>query len=283
MERFLNHLRHLALFLSAVTALAASAAEQPWSTSVDGRLFRGGTNTPLKDASLVFVIQIMNPGRDCVLYEETQVYDTELSNGYFSLKVGSRLPDLSGRRTSNDPGYTMSRIFNNTLNSFPASSGCGAGYTPGDGDARYLRVSIQPSGGLMETLSPDIAVASVPSAKVAETVGGLDRSQILNVNNTGINRVNMTNLESVFNTTQLPILTALLGGTSSLYMRQGSNGTAVVPGLSGNAAGASAGQIWYDTVSNQLKYQSNSGPQALGVAGSGVTSVSAGTGLNVGA
>ncbi|MBX2994046.1 MAG: hypothetical protein KF681_04475, partial [Bdellovibrionaceae bacterium] len=275
----IKYLIGLLLVLSA----AFARADQPWSTSVDGRLFQGGTTTPLRDSSLVFTLQIMNPSRNCVLYEESQTYDTHTTNGYFNLRVGSRAPDLTGKRTSGDPGYSMARIFNNTLNSFPATTKCPGGYTPDDGDARFLRVTVKPTAGVEETLAPDIALTSVPSAKVAETVGGLDRSQILNVNNTGINRVNMTNLESVFNTTQLPILTALLGGTSSLYMRQGSNGTAVVPGLSGNASGASAGQIWYDTASNQLKYQSNSGPQTLGVAGAGISSVTAGTGLNVGA
>ena len=275
----INYLIGLLLVLSA----AVVRADQPWSTSVDGRLFQGGTTTPLRDSSLLFTLQIMNPARNCVLYEESQTYDTHTTNGYFNLRVGSRAPDLTGKRTSGDPGYSMSRIFNNTLNSFPATAKCPAGYTPDDGDARFLRVTVKPTAGVEETLAPDIALTSVPSAKVAETVGGLERSQILNVNNTGINRVNMTNLESIFNTTQLPILNALLGGTSSLYMRQGSNGTAVVPGISGNASSASAGQIWYDTASNQLKYQSNSGPQTLGVAGAGITSLTAGTGLNVGA
>lgn len=284
MERSRNQLVLLALALGLTMFFLVDArADQPWSTSVDGRLFKTGTTNPLKDPNLGFVIQVLNPGRNCLLYEETQTYDTELSNGYFSLKVGSAAPDLTGKRTTNDPGYSMARIFNNQMNSFPAGPGCLAGYTPGSGDARYLRVIIQPTSGGPQTLSPDIALTSVPSAKVAETVGGLSRDSILQVNTSGATRLDQSNLEGLFNTTQLPILQALLNGTSNLYMKQNSNGAASVPGLSGNASGASAGQIWYDTTSNTLKYQSNSGPQSLGVAGSGLQSVTAGTGLNVGA
>ena len=283
LQTFLGSLRKTLVFCSVLILSAWAQASQPWSTSVDGRLYRKGTTQPLRDSGLVFVLQILNPAKNCLLYEEEQGYDTDVTNGYFSLKVGSAAPDLTGKRTSGDPGYAMDKIFNNTLNTFPVAANCLAGYTPADGDSRYLRVSIRPTTGGIETLAPDITLGSVPSAAVASSIGGLDRSQILSVSNAGVNRVTMSNLESVFNTTQLPVLNALLGGTSSLYMRQGSNGTAVVPGISGNASSASAGQIWYDTASNQLKYQSNSGPQTLGVAGAGITSVTAGTGLNVGA
>lgn len=275
--------------LAALTALAATLlpqvvfADQPWSTSVDGRLFKANTSTPLRDPSLVFVIQILNPSRNCVLYEESQIFDTQATNGFFNLKVGSRAPDLTGKRTANDPGYSMSKIFNNTLNSFAMLPTCLAGYTPSDGDARYLRLIVQPSSGGSEQLSPDISLTSVPSAKVAETVGGLSRSELLQVDMNGSSRVDMANLQAVFNTTQLPILNSLLAGTSGLYVTAGSNGTISVPGLSGNAFGASAGQIWYDTSTHQLKFQNNSGPQTLGIAGSGISSLTAGTGLNVGA
>ena len=275
-------IQHIAVLAIVFLFASKASADQPWATSVDGRLFQTGTSNPLKDPTLSFTLQILNPGKDCVLYEETQVYDTNVTNGYFSLKVGSAAPDLSGRRTSNDPGYTMARIFNNTLNSFPVAAGCAGGYSPADGDARYLRVSIDPTSGASEVLSPDIALNSVPSAKVAETVGGLSRAELLQVNTAGANRVDQNNLQAVFNTTQLPILTALLGGTSSLYMRQGGNGAATLPGVSGDAASATPGQIWYDTATNTMKYQSNSGPQVLGVAGAGITGVTAGTGLNVG-
>ncbi|MBX2996691.1 MAG: hypothetical protein KF681_17875, partial [Bdellovibrionaceae bacterium] len=281
---FFKFLREtLGLVFASLFLGTLALAAQPQATSVDGRLYRKGTTQPLRDSGLVFILQILNPSKNCLLYEEEQGYDTELSNGYFSLKVGSAAPDLTGKRTSGDPGYSMDKIFNNTLNNFPAVPRCLAGYTPADGDARYLRVSIRPTTGGVETLAPDITLSSVPSAMVAESIGGLDRSQILNVSNAGANRVDMAHLEALFNTTQLPILNALLGGTSSLYVQNGSNNTITVPGVSGNASSASAGQIWYDTASNQLKYQSNLGPQTLGVAGAGITSVTAGTGLNVGA
>jgi hypothetical protein len=70
-------------------------------------------------------------------------------------------------------------------------------------------------------------------------------------------------------------------GTGS-YVRTGANGSATAPPVAGNPASPQAGQFWYDSASNNLKFYNGTSVQTVGTTSSGVQSVTASTGLTGG-
>jgi hypothetical protein len=78
--------------------------------------------------------------------------------------------------------------------------------------------------------------------------------------------VTQANLESIFADGNTPILQALIGGTSSLYLKPAGNGTTVLPNIASPATPA-AGQIWYDA--GVIKYFNGSSVQSLGAGSAG--------------
>lgn len=115
--------------------------------------------------------QILNPGGTCLLYEEQQAMDLTLSQGRFSVSVGSHL--ASTKRTANDPGLNMATVFSNQNQVVRVSGSleCSPGYTSLAGDVRKLRVVIVDVGGLSynDVLSA-IDIESVPFAMHAQNL-----------------------------------------------------------------------------------------------------------------
>lgn len=287
-RRFVTRL--IAFFIFAPFFLSDALAEVGQSFTLDGRLYQSGSTTvPVTDSGS-FRIQILgpteiSPGIFCVLYEENRPFNTTASSGYFNVKVGSSVG--AAIRGGADSGNSMARVFSNApgpINGKESDAGAAnCTYPTTGGEGRLIRIHVTRSDNSVRTLTPDLAMDSVPTAVVAEraeSLQGLSRAQVLEL---GADELSQSNVENVFSSTNHPRLLDILSIPPANYVRSGGNGAAGVPQISGNpGAGLSAGQFWYDSAANVLKYHNGSGVQILGVAGSGITSITAGTGLTGG-
>jgi hypothetical protein len=240
-------------------SMAFSAQEAPQSFTFDGRAYSNAAGTtPLLDV-ISTKVQILNPAQDCILYEETQSVSTTATNGYFTIQVGSATG--AAKRSAGDSANSMTAVFSNVQAAITGklvANGAGCVYNPASGDKRYVRVQMTPAGdGVTRTFSPNMALDSVPSALVAEraeSLQGLAPANLLQVNGATAS-LTQANAESIFSTTNFPRLTTLLSVAPTAYVQTGANGSAAVPSVAGNpGAGLAAGQIWYDSSANLLKY-----------------------------
>jgi hypothetical protein len=253
-----NKLRFLSgLLAHAFLSAGLAAQEVPQAMTFDGRAFGNSEATiPMLDI-ISTKIQILTPAQDCVLYEETQSLDTRATNGYFTIQIGSGISDP--KRTGYDSNLEMSKVFGNrsaVVSGKRVTDGSACSYTPAGGDKRYVRVQMTPAAdGVTRSISPNMALDSVPNAMVAETVQGLAPADFVQVNSGGSAVLSQANLENIFSSTNYPNLVNLLSVTPTSYVRTGTNGSATLPSVSGDpATGLTAGQIWYDSVANVIKY-----------------------------
>jgi hypothetical protein len=275
----------ISILATLMSANLFAAEDIPQSFTLDGRLFDSTTPTdPLLDSGTL-VIQILNPAQSCILYEETQAFDTQTSDGYFHIRVGSATGDV--KRGSADRNNAMTTVFSNTsstnINGKLATDGVtNCSYNASAGDLRRLRIKVLGQDLTLRTLSPDMYMDSAPNTMVAEraeTLQGLSRSQVLEL---GAGSLTQANVETVFSVSNYSTLTDLLSGTSADYVRIDSNGAAL-PSLAADPATPAVGQIWYDTVLNRIRYKDNTLTiKSLGTGSGSVTSVTAGTGLTGG-
>lgn len=240
---------------------ALAAGEVPPSFSLGGTLFDGpASTTPLSDAAAVVRVQILNPAKTCILYDEQQTIDTSATDGAFSIRIGSSV-GAAKRVGGSDPANTTVNVFQNKT--APLVTGCG-GYTPTTGDIRYLRVIVTPSAtGVPDTLTPDLVVGSVPSALVAEraeNLQGLSRAQVLELGT--VADLTQANVETVFSPTNFPLLSSLLAGTSTSYLSSSATGAAI-PSFTAAPAGPSAGSVWYNSTSGKLEYYNGTAASSL--------------------
>jgi hypothetical protein len=261
------------MFLSGTSVYAAEESYQ--SFSVSGTLYQTGTTTPLFDPNTKLQIQILNPDKTCLLYEEVQTVNIG-QTGQFTVQVGSAKG--ASKRTATDPRHTMNAVFQNSNPIFATNVGdsiCLAGlYTPKAGDTRYLRLIVTPSStNIADTLSPDMAINSLPSALVAQSVQGLERAKILQVNNANNVSLNQGNLEWLFNNSNLGNLQNLLAG----QLVTGNGNGVELP--STNPTSPTAGAIWYDSSSNVIKYYNGTTSLTLGAGGAGVMAINVGSNL----
>jgi hypothetical protein len=273
-----------AVFIGASTQTFASN-EVPQSFTLDGQLSTLTGDQPLLDNHAKITVQILDPSKTCLLYEESQFVDTTISNGYYSVQIGSVLG--SSKRTSSDPGRTMQEIFQNrnSINASNSSSGvCGGGaYSPSPGASRYFRLIVTPSAtNVADTLLPDTIMDSVPYSLVAESVQGLTPNNLLQVKTTGGSALSQANLENVFSSSNHVNLLALLAIPAANVLATPANGGAALPSYAGNPSSPAAGHIWYDSGSNVMKYYdgaiktigTSSGLSSVGLSMPGIFSVS---------
>ncbi len=246
----------------ALYSLPAGAVNLAQNFNFDGVLVDDSSGAPMTGpVSIKF--QIFDPAGSCLLFEETHSSVALSDDGSFSVLVGS------GARASGsvDGGLALKTIFQNSgvVRTVDATY-CPSAYTPSSGDGRKLRTIVNATA-----LSPDFTLSPVPSATVAETLQGKAASDFISVNTSGGYSLSQANVDSVFSSTNFPTLTALLNGTSSVYMKaSGANG-AQLPSVASAPGSPTAGSIWYNTTSNTLEYYN----------GSAVTSVSGGGGGTV--
>jgi len=268
----------LILFLQSKNSFASD--ESPQTFSLSGTLYQTGTTNPLHESNTKIVIQILNPDKTCLLYEEEQTVNLN-STGYFNIQVGSK--KNSSKRTVNDPQNTMTIVFQNIglifANNLAGSNCIGGLYLPNPGDTRYIRITITPpSTNVPDRLSPDIALNSTPSALVAQSVQGLERNRILQVKESDSIALNQTNLEWLLSTSNYPKLQTLMSGT---LITSPNNGVSL-PSISNNPSSPTEGAIWYDSVNKVIKFSNGTAPVTLGSGGSGISSLTVGSNLTAG-
>ncbi|RYZ98102.1 MAG: hypothetical protein EOP11_21115, partial [Proteobacteria bacterium] len=179
--------------------------------ALEGTLY----DTPSGEAPLLgnalIRVQMLDPSKNCVLYDEQQAVNTVASKGAFSILVGSSL--TSARRIpGQDPGNSMVHVFQN-IDPINASGACPSSmYQPGPGDVRYVRIFVTRNGGAPDMLSPDMIMGSMPSALVAEraeSLQGISKEGFLRLGNGSLNQ---GNVENVFSTANYPTLANILSG-----------------------------------------------------------------------
>ncbi len=244
-----------------------SLSEGPQGFTLDGRLYNSSAgSSPLLDNSINLRLQILDPNKNCILYEETQNVSTSASNGYFNISVGSATTD--SKRSSIDSGNYMAGVFQNlaSINGRSVTNGGACSYVPVAGDQRFLRVVVLPSTtNVQVTLAPDMKLNSVPSAVVAESLNGITTGNILQADSS--TQLNQSSLSSVFSNTNYPKLTSLLAGGGN-YVTSTTSSGASLPSFSTSTPPASplAGSVWFDSTSGTVKYFNGSTTQVLSAA-----------------
>ena len=255
--------------------------DSPQSFTLDGQLYQSGTNAPLLDSAAKLTVQVLNPSGTCLLYEEQQTVNTSNTGGHFTVHIGS-LPG-SAQRTVNDPGRTMGQILQNlaviSANNVPGQTCTSGVYNPSAGAVRYLRLIVTPSASnIADTLTPDLVIDSVPTAVVAQSLQGLERNSVLQINNSGSTVLTQANLEALFTTPAYTNLQSILAGN---FMKTDSSG-ATLPSYASDPAGLSNGDMWFDSTTNQIKYQTSGGVQTVGAGGAGsISSLTVGSSMSL--
>lgn len=264
------------LFLTAFLCVLgashfANSAPGPGSFSYEGRLYDTLGNPSTQTVRVI--LKVYNPSGTCMLRgEQSALINLATTDGYFNVTFGQ------GTAIAGDPGLTLATVFaNNGL--ITGASSCT--YTPAAGEGRLLRVSID-DGGVVTTLTPDISMVSAPYAVVADSVQGKTPTDLIQVNSTSA-ALTQANLETIFSST--PIVTdlqTLIAGTSTKYMKSVANNGTIVPSVSTTPSSPLAGQFWYDSTTNNLKYYNGSSAITLGSSGGTVSNITAGAGLTGG-
>lgn len=217
--------------------------------------------TPLNGSQVQFKIQIRSPGSEnCLLYEELQTQNLSTSNGVFSITIN----DGSGQRTDSS-GYGLDTLLaNRGAFTLPAGT-CtnGTTYIPNSSDGRALSVQFRSETMAQWELLPTQAVNFSPFAIEAKQIGGYTPNNLLRVDDTAA-----SSNTTLLNTNQLSSLISLVSGTSTQYVMNSGTSGAAVPTFSGAPGTLTAGSMWYDTSSSQLKYYNGTAVMTVGGGGS---------------
>ncbi len=177
----------------------------------------------------------------------------------------------------------MDRIFANRETMTLDTTLCATGttYTPNSSDGRKLVVYFKDETMAAYEAMPLMNLNYVPQsmyALEAQKVDKFEASHILRAVDGSGNPV----AAPALNPTQLTNLSTLLATPAANYVQTTSNGSVALPVVAGNpTSGLAAGQIWYDSGSNVMKYYDGA-VKTFGTSSGGVTSVTAGNGLTGG-
>ncbi len=264
-------LQILSLMIPILITTAVSAQLAPQALSLQGRLL-DSQGQPIEAAAVTFSIQVRSPGgEDCVLYEETHTLNMSESGGLFSLAIGT------GSRAGSafEDTSTLTQIFANSdtpLSGLTCTSG--TSYTPNTGHKRKIKIAFDDGTGT-QTFSQAMDVYAMPYALYADSLQGKTAVDFIQKNQSSA-VLTQANLESVFQSTSyVTELIALINGTSTQFTRSSTNGASRVPVLATAPSTPAAGNLWFDSSSNLLKYYDGSSVQSLAAAaGASVSNVS---------
>lgn len=223
----IGSMRALTISLLFVTAAKASTGA---GVTYHGRLV-GPDGTPVASSTVQFRLQIRTPGSEnCLMYEEIQNKDMSASNGVFSVTIN----DGTGTRQDTN-AFPLDQIFGNRGSfSFPVGY-CivGAGYSPNTTDGRKLQVYFNDGSFSGWEPVPAQDINFVPMAIEALQVGGYHREQLVKVAN-GVDTSGFDLSASAF-----AELIALVGGTSTQFVKPGAASFTAAPQWSGVPAAGS--------------------------------------------
>ncbi len=224
-ERFSGlHVILLSLLALVNTNVHAQSA-LPINYTIEGRLFdQSATPMPIDDVVDIRLELIDPAAPTCVIYrEEHDAVDLRSSDplvqGRFAVKMGSGttinfgagnlVPAFGGRSvTGSNDGDNL------------ADAACNRSTNPAANNLQVrVYVTLDSVGVYGAALSPNVVISSVPQALAAESLQGFTPNDFLKFNATAPNVLTQTNLESIFSTPNFTTLNALLGGTSTLYLR----------------------------------------------------------------
>lgn len=266
--------RFLSLLTFGVLISPVAIASSNSGITYHGRIM-GPTGIPVTDSSVQFKMQILTPdSQGCVMFQEIQSKDLSTTGGAFSITIND------GTGTQTFYGYTLDQIFGNygsfALSPAVCSSGTGT-WTPNVSDGRTFLVSFKTSSMSSWEPLPTQSINFAPFAIEAKQVGGFPVNSLLRVDSgTAPQAI------AALTPTQAANLIALANGTSTKYVQSSTTGGAALPTFSTNPTSPVAGDLWYDTTGNTVKYYDGSTVQTFGVSGASVTSITAGTGLSGG-
>jgi hypothetical protein len=230
------------LFFSSI----ALANGVPQSFVYHGKVYSQGGTTPVS-GSVDAVFAILSPN-GCLLYEEKQTnIDLSQTNGNLAVPVGS--PVSSAVRTSRDLNLSLVDVFSNSK-IIPPGANCSSGYTAQPGDFRKLHVSIAVNGGALTVLSPDIPLASVPNALIAESLQGKRPAEFAQIDTT----VTQSNLDALTNGADA----GALHNHDSAYVKKGDVATLQSASVSSVSATDSNAVVNKDYVTSQIAIVSQS-------------------------
>ncbi len=273
MNRSMKALCFLFTFFLALTSFANNPG-----VSYQGRIFKPD-GAPLEGSSVQFRLQVRSPGSEnCLLYEEVQTLNMAGSAGVFALTLN----DGTGTRID-AATYQVDRIFANRETMTLDTTRCATGttYTPNSSDGRKLVVYFKDETMAAYEAMPLMNLNYVPQAMYALEAQKVDKFEVSNILRAVDGSGNPATAPAL-NPTQLLNLTTLLATPAANYVQTTTNGSAALPVVAGNpSSGLAAGQIWYDSGSNVMKYYDGA-VKTFGTSGGGVTSVATGTGLTGG-
>ncbi len=245
-------------FLSSYFAEAFVQKSTPQGISIQGNILTP-QGLPVEASIVNFTVEVRSPSPvSCLLYSENHVLSMIGSGGNFSLILGQGV--RSGTNFENTS--TLSQAFENlgtTLNSLSCS--IGNSYTPGASDQRNINLSFNDGAGL-HTLAQLLNVQSVPYAFNADSLQGLSPDKFLNLGTNSV--LTQPNVENIFSPLNYSKLTSLLSYQTSQYVMVGTNGSVALPASASAPLNPSAGQIWYDSFYNVMKYFDGNTTQTLG-------------------
>jgi hypothetical protein len=244
------------LFSAHIWAVPTSFYYQGIATDSSGTAISGPIGLKLQVGGL------NGSGDFCILWEEVFSSVPVSSAGAFQVEVGG------GTSTFNIS--FINALSSSSFASVSPTNTCGGSFTVTS--PRFLRAHYY-NGSMYLALSPDVTLAGAPYSAVAQTLQGKLPSDLIQVNTS--TQLSQGNLEAAFSNTNYPILTQLLAGTSSLYLKNGQALSTPTVSSPGSISSPTAGMQVYDSTTNQLKIYDGSAWVTLGAGSAGtVTNVS---------
>jgi len=186
----------IAVLMGLVLPLSSPAQVNgvPKSFNIQGTIYAPGGNVPFVGITHVRV-RIFNELNTCLLYQEiVNNVDTTLTNGSFSMDVGTLGTRINNIDSTNILGINL---FKNNI-TYPSVVGCVGAVTMGVSDRRRVRVGFDMGAGFFD-MTPDMFLLTAPYAMIAETLDGHSASEFLMANTTAGVQVSQVNLETLLN------------------------------------------------------------------------------------
>lgn len=221
------------IFLIAVLFLAGGSDVHAAGAGITyhGRLIDPNGN-PVEGSSVQFRLQIRTPGNEnCLMYEEVQNKNLSQTGGIYAVTIN----DGTGSRLDST-GYTLDQIFANRNDyTFPAAN-CATGttFSPNATDSRKIQVLFNDGTfpvGQWEPI-PAMAINFVPMAIESLQVGGYKKEQLIKIAD------GVTTTGTELSNSSWTELLALIGGTTTQYVKSGSANFTAAPQWNGVPSGA---------------------------------------------